>query len=36
LAQKERDIAVQKEKYENLESQQQELIKTYEVENQKL
>jgi hypothetical protein len=36
LAQKERDIAVQKEKYENLERQQQELIKTYEVENQKL
>lgn len=35
-AQNERDRAVQIEKYENLERSQQELIKTYEIENQKL
>lgn len=35
-SQAERDKAVQFEKYENLERQQKELIKNYEIENLKL
>jgi hypothetical protein len=36
ISQNDRDRAVQVEKYENLERSQQDLIKTYEIENQKL
>jgi len=36
MAQKDREIAVQQEKYENLERNQSDLIKQYEAENMKL